>query len=154
MTTTIEKKQTPAAQPKGQQQQADKLSIIMFSGTADKFIPLGVLAQAAAAMGVEVNIFVTGFALRGFTKKAEELPFPAEFTAMAPALAKGMQQAHVASWDTMVRQAKDLGAKLYACSMMCGVMGLKKEDFNDLVDDVVGAATFLQKAERGQTLFI
>ena len=38
--------------------------------------------------------------------------------------------------------------------MMCGVMGLKKEDFNDLVDDIVGAATFLQKAEHGQTLFI
>lgn len=154
MATTIEKNQTPAMQPKGRQDQTDKLSIIMFSGTADKFIPLGVLAQAAAAMGVEVNIFVTGFALRGFTKKAEQLPFPAEFAAMAPALAKGLEQAHVASWDTMVRQAKDLGAKVYACSMMCGVMGLKKEDFNDLVDDVVGATTFLQKAEHGQTLFI
>jgi peroxiredoxin family protein len=33
-------------------------------------------------------------------------------------------------------------------------MGLKKADFNDLVDDVVGAATFLQAAEGGQTLFI
>lgn len=132
----------------------DKLSIVMFSGTADKFIPLGVFAQAAAAMGTEVNIFVTGFALRGFTKKVEQLPFPAEFTAMAPALAKGMEQAHVAPWNTMLRQAKDLGAKIYACSMMSGVMGLKKEDFNDLVDNVVGAATFLQQAEHGQTLFI
>lgn len=134
--------------------QAEKLSIIMFSGTADKFIPLGVMAQAAAAMGVEVNIFVTGFALRGFTKQHQDLPFPAEFAAMAPALHKGMQQANVPSWDTMLRQAKDLGAKIYTCSMMSGVMGLKKQDFNDLVDDVVGAATFLQKAEHGQTLFI
>ena len=41
----------------------------------------------------------------------------------------------------MLRQAKELGAKVYTCSMMSGVMGLKKEDFNDLVDDVVGAAT-------------
>lgn len=141
--------QRPAAVP-----QAEKLSIIMFSGTADKFIPLGVLAQAAAAMGVEVNIFVTGFALRGFTKKAEELPFPVEFAAMAPALAKGMQQSHVPSWDAMLRQAKELGAKVYTCSMMSGVMGLGKEDFNDLVDDVVGAASFLHTAEHGQTLFI
>ena len=30
-----------------------KVSIIMFSGTADKFIPLGVVAQAAAAMGMQ-----------------------------------------------------------------------------------------------------
>jgi peroxiredoxin family protein len=131
-----------------------KLSIIMFSGTADKFIPLGVISQAAAAMGIEVNVFVTGFALRGFTKKHEELPFPAEFAAMAPALAKGLQASRVAPWDAMLRQAKELGAKVYACSMMAGVMGLAKADFNDLVDDVVGAATFLQAAENGQTLFI
>lgn len=141
----------PAA---GASAQTDRLSIIMFSGTADKFIPLGVLAQAAASMGTEVNIFVTGFALRGFTKKAEQLPFPAEFAAMAPALAKGMEQSHVAPWATMLRQAKELGANVYACSMMSGVMGLKKDDFNDLVDDVVGAATFLHQAEHGQTLFI
>ena len=139
-----------AAQPEAM----GKVSIIMFSGTADKFIPLGVIAQAAAAMGMQVNIFVTGFALRGFTKAHQDLPFPSEFAAMAPALEKGMQAAHVASWDAMLRQAKELDAKVYACSMMAGVMGLKKEDFSDLIDDVVGAATFLQQSENGQTLFI
>jgi len=40
-----------------------KLSIVMLSGTADKFLPLGILSQAATAMGFEVNIFVTGWAL-------------------------------------------------------------------------------------------
>jgi peroxiredoxin family protein len=130
------------------------LSIIMFSGTADKFIPLGVLAQAAAAMEMQVNVFVTGFALLGFTKKPNDLPFPAEFASMAPALAQGMKAARVQPWDAMLRQAKELGAKVYACSMMAGVMGLTKTDFNELIDDVVGAATFLEKAERGQTLFI
>jgi len=133
---------------------SSKLSIVMFSGTADKFIPLGVFTQAAAAMGMEVNVFVTGFALHGFTKEPHDLPFPTEFAAMAPSLAQGMEATNVATWDTMLRQAKELGAKVYACSMMSGVMGLKREDFNDLVDDVVGAATFLQVAEHGETLFI
>lgn len=133
---------------------ANKLSIIMFSGTADKFIPLGVLTQAAGAMGMEVNVFVTGFALLGFTKEKHALPFPAEFTAMAPALQQGMQAGHVAPWDAMLRQAKDLGAKVYACSMMSGVMGLTRDDFVDLVDDVVGAATFLHDAAGGQAIFI
>lgn len=140
--------------PPVQSDSAGKLSIIMFSGTADKFIPLGVMAQAAAAMGMNVNIFVTGFALRGFTKTPQELPFPAEFAGMAPALQKGMQASHVASWDAMLRQAKELGAKIYACSMMAGAMGLKGGDFNDLVDEVAGAATYLEEAEGGQTLFI
>jgi peroxiredoxin family protein len=131
-----------------------KLSIIMFSGTADKFIPLGVISQAAAAMGIQVNIFVTGFALQGFTKKPHDLPFPTEFAGMAPALAQGLKASHVPSWDAMLRQAKELGAKVYTCSMMAGVMGLAKADFNELVDDVVGAATFLQASEGGQTFFI
>jgi len=138
----------------GEKVTTGKLSIIMFSGTADKFIPLGVLAQAAAAMEIPVNIFVTGFALLGFTKQPHDLPFPAEFAGMAPALAQGMKASRVQPWDAMLRQAKELGAKVYACSMMADVMGLKKADFNDLVDDVVGAATFLQTAEGGQTLFI
>lgn len=131
-----------------------KLSIVMFSGTADKFIPLGVLTQAAAAMDMEVCVFVTGFALQAFSKQPQPLPFPTEFAAMEPALMKGMQASNVAGWDTMLRQAKELGAKVYACSMMSEVMGLRPEDFNDLVDDVVGAATFLHMAEQGETLFI
>ncbi|HEV2438557.1 MAG TPA: DsrE/DsrF/DrsH-like family protein [bacterium] len=150
MSTTLEvaSKEGPGSVATG------KLSIIMFSGTADKFIPLGVLAQAAAAMEMEVNIFVTGFALLGFTKQPHDLPFPAEFASMAPALAQGMKTARVGPWEGMLRQAKELGAKVYACSMMADVMGLKKADFSDLIDDVVGAATFLEAAERGQTLFI
>jgi len=141
-----------AAQSK--QPTTDKLSIIMFSGTADKFIPLGVLAQAAAAMGTEVNVFVTGFALLAFTKQHHDLPFPAEFSELAPVLSQGMEQMHVAPWHAMLADAHALGARVYACSMMSSVMGLKKGDFSDLVDDVVGAATFLEQAEGGQTLFI
>jgi peroxiredoxin family protein len=133
---------------------ANKISIVMFSGTADKFIPLGVLAQAGAAMGMEVDVFVTGFALQAFTKARHDLPFPTEFAGMAPALMQGMAAAHVAPWDAMLRQAKEMGAKVYACSMMSEVMGLGRDDFNDLVDDVVGAATFLKTAENGETFFI
>lgn len=133
---------------------ANKVSIFMFSGTADKFIPLGVLAQAGAAMGMDVEIFVTGFALHAFTKERHDLPFPVEFQAMAPVVADGMRAAHVAGWDDMIRQAKELGARVHACSMMSEVMGLEPGDFNDLVDDVVGAATFLQSAQGGETFFI
>ncbi len=147
-------KETTMSAPAVQPEANGKLSIIMFSGTADKFIPLGVLAQAAAAMGMQVNIFVTGFALRGFTKEHQNLPFPAEFDDLVSGLQRGMQAAHVAPWDSMLGQAKELGAKVYACSMMAEVMGLKKQDFKPMIDDVVGAATFLQESEKGQTIFI
>ncbi len=133
---------------------AGKLSIMMFSGTADKFIPLGILTQAAAAMGMEVHVFVTGFALYGFTKEHHDLPFSTEFAGLAPALVQGMAVSHVPSWDVMLRQAREMGAKVHACSSMCEVMGLKMEDFNDLVDDIVGAASFVQMSENAETFFI
>ncbi len=137
-----------------EKQTNNKISIVMFSGTADKFIPLGVLSQSGAAMGMDVEVFVTGFALLGFTKEPHEAPFPAEFAPMAPALMQGLEGNKVAPWDVMLRQAKELGAKVHVCSMMSGVMGLKLEDYNDLVDDIVGAATFLETARGGETFFI
>lgn len=132
-----------------------KLSIIMFSGTADKFIPLGVLADAAAAMGYEVNIFVTGFAMLGFTKEKHELPFPVEFKDMAPALMKGMEATKTKSWYEMLSEAKSTGnVKIYICSLMASIFGMGKDQFDSIVDDIVGAATFLSNAEDGQVLFI
>lgn len=144
----------PTEAPESVGPRPNRVSIVMFSGTADKFIPLGVLSLAGAALGMDVEVFVTGFALYGFTKEPHELPFPTEFAAMAPAVAQGMASANVAPWDAMLRQAKDLGAKVHACSMMSSVMGLEEDDFDDLVTDVVGAATFLQTAESGETFFI
>ncbi len=131
-----------------------KFSIIMYSGTADKFIPLGVLAQAAAAMEMKVEVFVTGFALLGFTKQKQDIPFPEEFKGMAPKVMEGMKKNKVPSWYEMLKQAKEMGAHVYACSMMAGVMGLTKNDLDPVVDDIVGAATFLQHAEGGQVIFI
>ncbi len=131
-----------------------KLSIIVYSGTDDKLIPVGVIAQGAAAMGMDVQIFVTGWALTKFTKKPASPVWPKEFENMVPLLMEGMKKNNAPSWVDMLKEAKSMGVKIYACSLMASVMGLKKEDFNELVDDVVGVATFLQNSEGGQTLFI
>ncbi len=132
-----------------------KLSIIVFSGTDDKMIPLGVIAQGAAAMGFDVRVFVTGWALLKFVKRQSPPVWPKEFESMVPALARGLQENKVPSWVDMLREAKNMGARIYACSMMSQIMGLKKDDFDpSLVDDIVGVATFLQEAEGGQIIFI
>ncbi|MGC8478981.1 MAG: DsrE/DsrF/DrsH-like family protein [Candidatus Micrarchaeia archaeon] len=132
-----------------------KFSIIMFSGTADKFLPLGVLVDAAAAMGYEVNVFVTGFALMGFTKEKHEIPFPKEFESMAPMLIQGMKATNTKSWYDMLSEAKEVGdVKVHACSLTASMFNLKKDDFDQIVDDIVGAASFLQMAEGGQVIFL
>ncbi|MGC8648775.1 MAG: peroxiredoxin [Candidatus Micrarchaeia archaeon] len=134
-----------------------KLSIIMFSGTADKFIPLGVLTDAAAAVGTDVEIFVTGFALLGFTKEKHEIPFPSEFKNMENALIEGIKKTNTKNWFDMLKEAKSIGngsVKIYVCSLMASMFGLEKKDLDPIVDDIVGAATFLTKSEGNQIIFI
>ena len=104
------------------------LSIIMFSGTADKFIPLGVLTQTAANLGVPVSIFVTGWALMGFLKDGQKNVnrMPAEFADMVPLLEKGLQDIKAPSWYEMLRTSREIGnVKIYACSLMTEIFKIK-----------------------------
>lgn len=134
------------------------LSIIMFSGTADKFIPLGVLTQTAANMEVPVSIFVTGWALGGFLKDGPKNVnrMPAEFADLVPMLQKGMEDIKVPSWYEMLKSAKEIGnVKIYACSLMTEIYKIKsKEQLDPIVDDIVGAASFMEKSGENQIIFI
>lgn len=133
----------------------DKISMIVFSGTEDKLIPVGVIAQAAAALGYEVNIFFTGWAMFKLLKKPAPPVWPKEFEQMVPKLQEGLARIKAPTWIEMLKQAKSMGAKVYVCSMMAEAAGLKKDDFDpSLVDDIVGVTTFLEVAKGGQVLFI
>ncbi len=131
------------------------LAIIMFSGEAEKFIPLGVLTQTAANLGVPVRIFVTGWALPYFTKQKPEPRFSKEFEDMVPKLMEGLKKVNAPSWYDMLKDAKEAGdVKVYVCSLMAEVAGIKKEDLDPIVDDMVGATTFMTMTVDYQVIFI
>ncbi len=134
------------------------LNIIMFSGTADKFLPLGILTQSAANMEIPVSIFVTGWALDGFRKDGQKNinRMPKEFEDKVPALMQGMQELKAPSWYDMLSEAKETGfLKVYVCSMMAGAFHVDtKNDLDPIVDDVIGAAAFLQMSEDREVIFI
>jgi peroxiredoxin family protein len=51
----------------------------------------------------------------------------------------------------MIKDAIDNGnMKLFPCQMTMDLMGIKREDLHDFVEDPVGAATFLEMCEGGQ----
>ncbi|MEM4295002.1 MAG: DsrE/DsrF/DrsH-like family protein, partial [Candidatus Caldarchaeum sp.] len=146
--------------------------IILSKGTLDMAYPAFMLANAAAVMGYEVHIFFTFWGMDVINKKKIDslkiasvgnpgLPMPnilgilPGMTSMATRMLKGkMLKQKVPSIRELVKNAKDAGVKLHACSTTMDVMGLKKEDFIPEVDDVVGAATFIQLSEGGQVIFI
>lgn len=131
------------------------LAIIMFSGEMEKFIPLAVLTQTAANLGVPVRVFVTGYAVPFFTKNKPQPRFSKEFEDMVPMLMEGMKKLNMPQWYDIVKEAKGAGdVKIYVCSLMAEVMGVKKEDLDPIVDDMVGAAFFMTSTEGYEVIFI
>lgn len=134
---------------------AKGLGIIMYSGEAEKFVPLGVLTQTAANLGVPVRIFVTGFAMLYFLKNKPEPRFSKEFEDFVPKIHEGMQRIKAPSWYDMLKEAKETGdVKVYICSLMAQVAGVKKEDVDPIVDDIVGATFFFQETGDYEIIFI
>ncbi len=131
------------------------LAIIMYSGEAEKFIPLGVFTQTAVNLGIPVRIFVTGFAMLQFLKEKPKPRFSKEFEEFVPKIHEGLQRIKAPSWYDMVMDAKDLGdVKVYVCSLMAQVVGVGKDDMDPIVDDVVGATFFLKEIADYEVIFI
>ncbi|MCL7399645.1 MAG: DsrE/DsrF/DrsH-like family protein [Thaumarchaeota archaeon] len=136
----------------------DRLSIIVFSGSVDKLYPVAILASGAAALGMDVEIFLTFWGLNAFRKDMlrQNTRISKEFEEFGPVMVKIFAEKNVPHWYDMLKQAKELGnVKVYACAMTYDLFGMKKEDLAEIIDGVVGVGEFLEKAKESSiTLFI
>lgn len=120
-------------------------------------MPVGIIASGAAASGWEVNLFFTFWGLNALRKDMLEknTVISKEFESYAPAIMDAMKKMNYPPWFELVKQAKEVGeVKVFACSTTMEMMGVKREMLPEFVDDIVGVATFLDRAEGGITLFI
>lgn len=162
------------------EQSKDKggVTIVLFSGDMDKAIATFVIATAAASMGMKVNIFFTFWGLNVIKKEgglikgqnwmqrmlnfmnyghAKKLAISKmNMLGMGPAMLKTMMsQKKVPSLHEFITMSHSLGVKFYPCEMSMTVMGLRKEDFIDECEDVIGAVSYLAIAkETNINLFI
>ncbi|ABO08874.1 DsrE/DsrF/DrsH-like family protein [Pyrobaculum calidifontis] len=136
----------------------NKLAIIVWSGTVDKLYPVAILSSAAAAGGWDVELFFTFWGLNAIRKEnLSQMKISADFAEYAPAVAQAVKQMNFPPWHELIRQAKSMGnVRVYACSTTMEMFGIKdKAQLADFVDEVVGAATFLERAKDASvTLFI
>jgi len=135
-----------------------KLSMVVFSGTMDRLMPVGILASGAVAMGMDVDIFLTFWGLQAFAKASQGKPpkFSGDYADMAPMFAQVMMQKNVPTPFETLRTAKKLGhVRIYACTMTMDLLGQTKADFIDLVDQTAGVGEFMDQAKDAKmTLFI
>jgi Uncharacterized conserved protein len=136
----------------------DRMSLIVFSGTVDKLMAASILATGAAAMGMEVDLFLTTWGLEAFRKGSylSNTKVSKDFEEYQPIMLEQMRAKQAPSWMENLLSAREVGdVKIYACSMTMELFGIKREDLEPIVDDVTGVATFVEQAGDGKiTLFI
>lgn len=136
----------------------ERMSLIVFSGTVDKLMAASILATGGAAMGLEVEIFLTNWGLAAFRKgdHKENTRISKEYEDFGPLMMQQMQAKNVPSWMENLKAAKEVGdVKVLACSMTLELFGWTKADLEPIVEDVTGVATFVDRAKDSRiTLFI
>jgi peroxiredoxin family protein len=136
----------------------DRMSIIVFSGTVDKLMAASILATGGSAMGMEVEVFLTFWALEAFRKDAYKtnMKVSKDFEEYGPVMMEQMMAKKVPSWMDNLKGAMEVGdVKMYACSMTMELFGMKLADLEPIVTEVTGVATFVERAKEGKiTLFI
>lgn len=156
---------------------AKEKTMIVFSGDLDKAIASFIIANGAAAMGNQVNMFFTFWGLnilrkpepvsatKDFMQKmfARMMPRGSRklglsrmnfFGAGAAMIRSTMEGKGIDSLESLIQQAIDAGVKLTACQMSMDVMGITKQELIDGVN-IGGVATMLDDNDRSNmNLFI
>jgi len=161
------------------QERDNTVCIICFSGEWDKVFAALTLANGALAMGCDVHVFCTFWGacmLRGedgcppensrgwmqkmmswmLPKKLENMPLSKwNFCGMGKRAMRYLMKQHgVPDLESLLRDAKDLGAHFHICDTSVSLFGWEKEDLlNDLECDRCGVATFLSLGLKSQAVF-
>jgi len=134
-----------------------RLAIIAHGGTIDRLYPVFILASAAAAMDMEIHVYFTFWGLTMLRKGAmEKAGLPTMYKDMEGQLKKKLGEMKYPTPYEMLKRLKATGMlKIYACSPTMEMFGLKKEDLIPEVDEIAGAAAFLDIASTADvTLFV
>ena len=149
----------------------NKLVIVCSKGSLDMAYPPLMLASSGAAMGMEVHLYFTFWGLNMVRKKTVEslkvspvgnpaMPMPnilgmiPGMTWLATRMMKGsMQKIKMPSITEMIKTAHESGVHFHACSSSMDVMNVTKDDLIPEVDDIIGAATYLDLASEDAITF-
>lgn len=127
----------------------ERMALVVFSGTVDKLTAVATLATGAAALGMEVDLFLTFWGIEAVKKGAkEQLPrITAEYADYGPVMMELMQAKQAPHWLDTLHAAREIGdVKVFACSATMELFGMTKDDLEDVVDEVTGVASFVDMA--------
>ena len=151
---------------------------VAWGGDLDRIWPTTILASTAAASGMEAMVFFTFWGLFAIVKPGVRItgdnwmqkmmsamnPGSAQkaklsryhFAGAGPAMFKKLAEDHkVAKPEELMALAQELGVRLIPCQMTMDLLGLKRENLIDGLEEPIGAATaLLEMKEAAVSLFI
>ncbi len=134
-----------------------KLAIVVQGGTLDKLYCAFILSSTAVAMDMEAHMYFTFWGLNMLVKGAmEKAGLPATYKHLEAQVKQNLVKMKYPTPYEMLKRLKQSGlCKIYACSPSMEMFGMKKEMLVPEVDEIIGAATFLEVAtESDVSLFI
>jgi len=125
-----------------------KHAYVVHSGTLDKLYPVFMLASTGGAMDAEVHLFFTFWGLDAVKKGGLDKAKLPGIMSVGTGMMKGkIKKVGVPSLPELLKMCRDTeNVKIYACSTTMAMMDVKEEELIDEVDEIVGAATFLDLA--------
>ncbi|GAB4315129.1 MAG: DsrE/DsrF/DrsH-like family protein [Promethearchaeota archaeon] len=130
-----------------------KINFIVSDKSFEKFMMMVILGTTGSAQEIKMNFFFTFWGLNLLKKNAYKglkvagMPFPMKGMA-ASMFKKRLAKFGIEDPLALLRDAvEDGNLKLIPCSMTMELMGIKKEDLLDFVEEPVGAATFFEISE-------
>jgi len=132
----------------------EKINFIVKDKSFEKFMMMVILGTTGGAMDMEMNFFFTFWGLYLLKKKHKPkvagMPFPMK--GMATKMFKkrlkkfGLEN----PWELIKETIEDGKMKLYPCQMTMDLMGIKREEMWDFVEEPIGAAAFLEMGENAK----
>ena len=124
---------------------ANKLRIVVVSGTREYLQMAAMVASVGAVSGDDVMVFLSMNALPYFTKGAQQ-DAPAE----GP-VGKLLAQKNVPPFKHLFEQAVELGnARIHPCSMAMDLLALEPAALESYMSEPLGLTRFLDDCKGGQ----
>ena len=130
------------------------ICIVLAGGTLDKLYPAAIIASGGIMNEARVDIFLTFWGLMPFRKGAPHLvsEIGQDYAAYKEPMMQAMQQKQVPSWYDTLLQAKEMGdVHVHACGMTADLFELGKDDFEPIVDDIIGVGEFVDLSLSAET---
>jgi peroxiredoxin family protein len=125
-----------------------KLALIVHSGTMDRVLCAFILGSTAAAMDIETHLYFTFWGLNLLKKGAlDKAPLPATYKQFEEMFKTKLKEMKYPTPYEMLKRMKASGnVTIYACSPTMEMFGITKENLIPEVDQIAGAAAFLDIA--------